>query len=562
MIQQRHLSNDTKNILLLIMLCLLSYCRTFDVPFVFDDFATIKFNPLIRDFENFFDRGQALAVFTQNQQMLKDTLNSFYARPISYLTFAANHHIHGLALAGYHVVNLSIHIANVVCIYLLVLLIPKRLAQSDVDVDKDSLPRMRMIALITASLFAVHPVMTNAVTYIIQRMTSLVALFYLVTILLYAYSYSCYGKEKKQTVYALALLSCCAAMLTKESAFTIPLMLMLYEAAFVKDELKRRIAKLTPFFISMAIIPLNVAGLNNPETSPATDTLSSSLNLVNFQKLSSWEYLLTQFRAVAFYLKLLLAPVGLSLDHDFRISRSIMEPEVLLTMALHICLFCYGCYLVRSSRKSTNSMLDRLAGFGLLWFYIALLVESTVIPLNAVAVEYRAYLPSVGIFLFAVCSTYKLSDKMSGRMSRHLPLMWLPVICVLMVSTIVRNETWRDPELLWKKTIALYPKLPLPYANLADYYISRGTLSDAVSVYKHSIQEIPSEANLYYELGIVYIMSREYELAIAALSQAVTLKPEMKKGYERLAQAYLYTGRQELALQAIGATEQLGNDRQ
>jgi hypothetical protein len=549
------------NILLLIALCLASYCRTYDVPFVFDDFATIKHNPLIQDFSNFFNRGKAFAVFSENPQVLKDTLNSFYTRPISYLTFAVNYRLHGLALAGYHIVNTFIHILNVISVYLLVLLISNKAVTAEVDGDREDSRRTQLIAFFTAALFAVHPVMTNAVTYIIQRMTSLVALFYLGSVLLYACSDSCEDKTKKRTSYALALISCCVAMLTKESAFTIPLMLLLYEATFAKDEWWRRIVRVAPFFVSMAIIPLNLLGLDNAETSPAAGALSTSLNLVNFQKLSWWEYLLTQFRVVAFYLKILIAPFGLSLDHDFSISRSMMEPEVLLSMALHLCLFSYGFYLIRAARKGSNSILDRLAGFGVLWFYVALLVESSVIPLNAVAVEYRTYLPSLGIFLFAVCLTFKLSGKVPHGMHRRFPFVWLPVICLLMGLTVARNETWRDPEKLWKQTIELYPKLPLPYANLADIYISRGNLSDAVRVYKQSIQEIPNEANLHYELGIVYLMSREYEAAIAELSQAVTLNPEMKKGYERLAQAYLYTGRQELALQAIGAAEQLGGYR-
>jgi len=117
--------------------------------------------------------------------------------------------------------------------------------------------------------------------------------------------------------------------------------------------------------------------------------------------------------------------------------------------------------------------------------------------------------------------------------------------------TVTRNEVWRKPDELWMQTIYRYPKLVRPYANLADYYISKGALTDAIQIYRLSIQEIPNTPLLHYELGKVYIMSNEYELAMAALLQAIILKPNMKKAYVSLAQAYFYTGRHEQAYEAI-----------
>lgn len=120
-----------------------------------------------------------------------------------------------------------------------------------------------------------------------------------------------------------------------------------------------------------------------------------------------------------------------------------------------------------------------------------------------------------------------------------------------MYLTMMRNEVWRKPAVFWKQTISRYPKLARPYANLADYYINRGALMDAIQVYRSSIQEIPYEPVLHYELGIVYILLKEYESAIGALSQAIIMKPDMKKAYERLGQAYFYSGRHEQALETF-----------
>jgi len=404
--------------------------------------------------------------------------------------------------------------------------------------------------------------MTNAVTYLIQRMTSLVALFYLASLLLYAY-YNVGNRESKKLVtFCFSFICCCTAMLTKESAFTLPLMLVVYDALFCQGLFKQRLKRLVPYFLTMVIIPYNVIGLQNVDAAKAGGIVSSSLNVVNFTHVSSWEYVLTQFRAVAFYLKLLLVPLGLSLEHDFRVSHNLADIDVLLSLALHSVLICYGVYLLRLSRVNDKSgLVNVLAGFGVAWFYIALLVESSIIPLDSMAVEYRTYLPSFGFFLFVVCMSIKIISRVSLNSTalRIVYACWIPLLCMLMYLTVARNEVWKKPDRFWKQTIYLYPKLARPYANLADYYIDKGLFSDAIQVYQHSISEIPGEPVLHYELGKVYILSNEYELAIAELLQAIILKPDMKKAYESLAQAYFCVGRHEQAYEVFNSANQLNH---
>ncbi len=542
---------DNHCIIVLVTLCLATYCRIFDAPFIFDDFAYIKDNPLIRGFGNYFHRQGALETFAANPHVLRDTLNSFLTRPISYLTFSINYYFHGVTVAGYHLVNIAIHTLNVIAVYLLVRLTARLLLiKNPGSTDKPSSQDIRRTAFITAALFAVHPLMTNSVTYIIHRMTSLVALFYLTSILLYAYHRDCQHKSIKNALYCLSFISCCAAMLTKESAFTLPLMILLYELFFLRGLLKLRIARLIPFFIAMIIVPYNVIMLQSAETSQVGGVLESSLNVVNFTNISSWEYLLTQFRAVAFYLKLLLLPLNLSLEHDFRVSYSLGDVDVLLSVALHLSLIGYGSYLVWSSQKqSKHAVIDGLAGFGIIWFYVALMVESSFIPLDVMAVEYRTYLPSFGFFLFIVCQVNRLFDRLNELRSTSHPyyLLWVPLLCLMMFLTMLRNEVWRKPDEIWKQTISIYPKLGRAYANLADYYINKGALTDAIRVYKVSLKEIQYEPDLHYELGNVYILSKEYELAIPELQQAIIMKPDMFKAYESLSKAYVFMGRYEQA---------------
>jgi hypothetical protein len=555
--------SDNRLIIVLIALCLAAYCRTVDVPFIFDDFAYIKDNPFIRDVGNYFDKQKALETFAANPYVMKDTLNSFLTRPLSYLSFSLNYYCHGVTVAGYHIISVSIHTLNVIAVYVLVIVTARLYCENNLNNIEEPPPRyIRKVAFLTASLFAVHPLMTNSVTYIIQRMNSLVALFYLGSILLYAHYCARPDTSNKNVLYCISLVLCSAAMLTKESAFTLPLMLVLYDAVFCRGLPIQRMKRLALYFLTMAIVPFNVIGLRNVEATQAGGVLSNSLNVINFTHVSSWEYLLTQFRAVAFYLKLLLVPLGLSLEHDFRVSHSLADVDVLLSLLLHLALVSYGTFLLWGSRVGNKySLVDVLAGFGIIWFYLALLVESSIIPLDIMAVEYRTYLPSLGIFLFAVCSLMKIIDKVSVNRNsqRRAYIFWIPVLCMLMYLTVTRNEVWRKPEELWKQTIYLYPKLARPYANLADCYIRKGELAHAIQVYKTSVQEIPYDPVLYYELGNVYMLAKDYESAITELFQAIILKPDMKKAYVSLAKAYVYSGRHAQAIETFNIANQLSH---
>lgn len=552
---------DNIHIAILFALCLVTYCRVFNVPFIFDDFEIIKYNPFIRDFGNYFNREVVSNTFEKNPQVLKDTLNNFLTRPLSYLTFSINYHFHGVAVAGYHLVNIIIHALNVITVYVLVRVTARSLIMNN-PVSADDLPfqDIRMISFITAALFAVHPLMTNSVTYITQRMTSLVALFYLAGILFYAHSTVCHHQFKKNVLYGLSFLFCCCAMLTKENAFTLPLMLVLYDILFLKRAITPRIRRLAPFVLTMVIIPYNVIMLPKVGTSISGNAILSSLNIVNFEQISTWEYLLTQFRGVVFYIKLLMIPTQLSLDHKFSVSHSIGDPEVLFSLALHLSLFVYGSYLVWSSQKRSKHMVvDGLAGFGIIWFYVALIVESSVIPLDVMVAEYRTYLPSFGFFLFMVCLINKTVIKLETNInaSKLNYLFWIPIVCLLMSLTIMRNEVWRKPEELWKQIIFIYPKHARAYANLADHYIRTGTLTEAIETYKLSIKEMPDEPILYYELGNVYLLSKQYGLAITELQRAIIMNPGMGKAYTSLTKAYVFTGRYDQASETSRIADRL-----
>lgn len=537
---------------MLVILSMLPYCRTLAVPFYFDDFAYVTQNPLIRDLGNYF------ADIPMPANILEDTYNNFRLRPLSYLTFSLNHLLHGPVPAGYHLVNLAIHAVNAVLVYFLVNALVAARNEEPPGANAGS---FAATAFFTAALFAVHPVMTNAVTYITQRMTSLATLFYLAAMVMYArhQARAAAGRPAARP-YLLALGCCCAAMLTKEIALTLPVMIVLFDLAVSRDPAGRRLLRLAPFVATMAIIPYLSLGLKHSETAQTSGKLLSAIHLVNFTGISPADYFLTQLKVVVFYLRLMVLPAGLSLEHQFPLAGSPLEPGVIGALLCH--LFLAGCAVLLLRRPTGNTaprdVRRSLAGYGILWFYLTLAVESSFIPITEPAVEYRLYLPAGGLLLSLVCLVHGACDRYRhGQGSPLAAGVLVAAVVACMGLTLARNEVWRDPEVFWMGTIRQYPFLGRPYANLADHYLRRKKLDDAIRTYLQAIGRLPDMAVLRYELGNAYLAAGRYGEAVRALNEAIVLDPGQPGTYISLAKAKCYLGEVDEAQRMFARAETL-----
>jgi len=412
--------------------------------------------------------------------------------------------------------------------------------------------KLRSVAFFTAALFVTHPIMTNAVTYITQRMTSMVTLFYLGTVVLYVrYQNQELSKNYRNMLYVVAIISCCAAMLTKETAITLPITLVVLDLAFCRSGIKQRLARLTPFLLTIGIIPYFVLGLKQSDNLPLTTKLVSAINLVNFTGISSADYFITQLKVIPFYLQLMVVPKGLSLEHEFPLSTSLMDPGIPGSILFHTLFIGFAGWLLYSSRKSSSfpDIMKYVAGFGIVWFYLTLSVTSSIIPITEPAVEWRLYLPATGIFIFTVCILYAFMAKYFARTASTLFSRTITVLIVVYLGlTLARNEDWRVPEKFWRQTISQYPFLGRPYMQLADYYLALKKPEEAIKVYQEAIGCIQNLTVLRYELGNVYIEARRYEEAVRTLEEAIALEPDKKEAYLSLAKAKCYLGQFDEAM--------------
>ena len=522
------------HLLLIALFAGLAYANSLQVPFLFDDQPSIPDNPVIRDLGNF---------------LLHDTGYRYNpGRFVGYLSFALNYRLGGVEVVGYHLFNIAVHLGNALLVYALALI------TFETPFFRDSRPAGRLpavtgpsratcngIALLAALIFVVHPLQTQAVTYIVQRLTSLMTLFFLLALVLYALMRQ-RGEASRPRVLALYLGSLAAvllAMKTKQNAFTLPAVIALYEFFFFRGAIRKRLLRLVPFFLTLLVIPLSLLDLQKP-----MGAVISEVSKVTQYKspLSRLDYLYTQFRVIVTYLRLLVFPVDQNLDYDYPLYHSLFAAPVFASLSLLLALAGAGYYLWR--RSATEFPELRLASFGICYFFITLSVESSVIPITDVIYEHRVYLSSAGAFLTVATLLVSLAARVLGSTGRKALLCsCCAAIVVLCLLTFQRNKVWASSVSLWEDVVGKSPGKARGYNNLGAAYTDAGSWQKGGVALNRALVLDPTNAEAYYNLGRLYLgfPDRAGE-AVAALKTAIRLKPDYEDAFVNLAAAYIRVG--------------------
>jgi protein O-mannosyl-transferase len=532
------------HILIIVVLGVLIYSNTFNVPFAYDDVITIA-NPIIKDIRH-----------------LIDPQNIYDSRFIGQLSFALNYQLHEFNVTGYHIFNLSIHLLNALLVYWLIILTfrtPKASAYLQKDVLKTSNP-YRWIPLFTALLFLSHPVQTQAVTYIVQRFASLATLFYLFSLVMYIKARSSESAKKaRYTLFAVSIISAVLAMRTKEIAFTLPVMVLLYEFMFFRGDTRKRILALLALLLTMLIIPLSMFRQVGSSGIRGLDELT---RMAGSADVSRWDYLNTQFRVIVTYIRLLLFPVNQNLDYDYPIYRTFFTPPVFLSFFALLGIFCWGIYLLYRSYKSdqANHFWYRVIAFGIFWFFVTLSVESSIIPIRDVIYEHRMYLPSVGFFMAIMSGIVLIYVKLANR-TNWVATAFMSVMILILISlslaAYARNVVWSDKVTLWKDVVKKSPYKLRPHNNLGEAYQERGLFDDAVREYQTVINLEPNYVKSHYNLGVVYQRQGRLDKAIEEFRTTIRLKPDYADAHLNLGGAYHKQGRLDDAIREYQAAIKL-----
>jgi protein O-mannosyl-transferase len=533
---KRFLENSTLHVLLLAILCVVAYSNSFHVPLQFDDIQNIVEKPYVRDFRLFLDPSGG-SWFASD--------HGFRMRTVGYFTLALNYWIGGHDVVGYHLGNLLIHCVNGLLVYLLVVLSFRGPVLGESTLREFSKP----IALFSSLLFLSHPVQTQAVTYIVQRLTSLAACFYLMSLVSYIQARLAFADRpswrKASAWYCLSLVSALLAMKTKEIAFTLPLVVALYEFLFFRGDLKKRVLLLTPLLLTMGVIPYALLGAPNP-TGDLIGDVSRAMRVDS--PLSRWDYFCTELRVLVTYVRLLFFPIGQNLDYDYPVFRSFLDGTIVLSSLFLATLIGTGGYLVRRDRKLGSGA--SIVSFGIFWFFITLSVESSIIPITDVIFEHRLYLPSVG-FWIAVTSALFLAHRRFGgeKYPFLLPAVLSAAVLLLCGMTYARNRVWGTEVSLWEDVVRKSPAKARGYNSLGFALRKEGRVGEAVERYRKAIQLEPDYALAHNNLGFAYYMLRRNDEAIAQYELALRSMPDFAEAHNGLGIVYGEQGNFQRAME-------------
>jgi tetratricopeptide (TPR) repeat protein len=443
----------------------LAYAGSFGGPFVFDDTKSIVTNLSLRHWSTAFFPPADLGVV---------------GRPVLNFSLAINYALGGVSVAGYHLFNLIIHVLAALTLYGLV----RRTWPTT-----DGRP-----AFWTALLWALHPVQTSSVTYVIQRAESLMGLFYLLTL----YAFVRYAESRKLGWAAASIIACALGMGTKEVMVTAPILVLLYDRTFCSGSFGAALRRHAGCYIGLAAGWLVLAGLM--ANAPAR-------GIGYGYGVTAYRYALTETEVVVRYLGLALWPFPLVLDYNLPLLSGLAAalPYVVVLIVL---LSCW----VWSFRRAPV-----LAFVGAV-FFVILAPTSSVVPvaLQPMA-ENRLYLPLAAVVILLVAAQQRWLRRGRGLAGAALAVIWGGL-------SFARSADYRSEEGLWADTVKRVPENPRALYNLGTVRLKAGYSAAAVEVLQRSNRIQPNDPEVLYNLGLALAGSGQWAESVAAYEAALRLR--------------------------------------
>jgi len=501
-----------------------AYGPALEGDFQFDDMASVADNPAIRDLG-------ALAASAGARLAPESRLTTE-------LSFAIDYARAGLDKGAFHQTSLVVHLLATLVLFLVGRALLRRSGTGGAGV-----------ALAAAALWALHPLQSQAVSYVAQRSEALAALLSATSLLLL-----CALPQVRSAAGWLLVAASTAlfalALQAKLSAIALPALWLLAVVCFrwrPGDAGERRplhpLAPLLP--LAAVALPLALAVLGTFRGRPDIG--------FGMARAPPGSYPLTQLRAVAHYLRLLVWPSGQSVDPDFEWSRSLLDPPSTLLAGLLLAgLVALAAWLLRLAARPglspEASGTARTVAFGIAWFLVALAPSSSVIPVIDAAAEHRAYLAGWGIALAAASAgAFLLRRAFPERRAAVAGLVATAFLCAaLAVALRARNEVWRSAVALWSDAVEKAPGRSRAHYNLGYALSVAGDEEGAVRAYLAAQRRIGTDnvtaLPVLRNLGASLIALRRADEALAALAEAAALDPRDPDVRNNLASAWLLKG--------------------
>jgi protein O-mannosyl-transferase len=516
----------------LLALLLATYSNSFDADWQYDDHVNIVDNPNVQP-------------ESCEWKHLKKSLRSLFphqviSRPLAYLSFALNYCAGGLSVKGYHVVNLSIHSGAALFLFLLI----RELLYLPVFESRYS-RHAGWIAWLAAALWAAHPIQVTAVTYIVQRMTSMAGMFYVATLFFFVRGRSSQKRQAKLISYLLCAVCGGAALLSKENAVLLLPAVVLLDLMFFPKEGGSGRRRLILYFLAIlaagAVCLLYLDPLK----------LFAPYHGRNFTML---ERLMTQPRVILMYLAFLTVPMNsrMAIIHDVSISRSLLDPWT--TLPAFVGVVAMLTFLIWMIPR------QRLFAFCGLFYFLNHLVESSFLNLELMY-EHRNYIPSMLLFVPVAVAAVRSVIFFSYRKTFQTAM--VAVTGLLLVSnafaTWSYNAVFKDEPALWAHVVKRYPTLSTARNNLAKAFHVLGAYDYALEEHLKAL-EFDRYNNTYQKAVTLFNLGNhelhqnmDYDRARDYFTQALRIYPKYQKAFHELARTLLLFEHYEAATRTISS---------
>lgn len=515
-------------ILLIGAIAIALYANTLKNSFVYDDEATIVNNNLIKDLHN-------LPILFKKDYLIFANEASY--RPVVTLTYFLDYAFYGLNPWGYHLTNVLLHGCNAIMLYIFFKLLIYRLATPSKQLTAKCV--LFDSPLLAASLFAVNPVLTEAVNAISYREDLLTFLFYIATLNLYIRLDSDFAGSRKRWFYPLSCLLYLLALFSKEMAVTLPLVIYLYELLREKNGVSGFRSMLPGRYntgylaITSVYLYLRFSYFKNPH-----DYLTSGKTLLNIP------YIFLS------NLKLILFPVSLSADHVVVFKGGLFF--IFLSLVVVALLF-----LTAFVQKNKG------IAFGFLFFAITLLPVCGIINLPHPLAERYLYLPATGLALVIGLTINRINISRPSVKGIFTGV-FLVVIGIYAAGTIIRNSVWRDGYTLWSDTVKKSPNSYRARNGLGLFYLESGRFKEATEQFETALRlktgDPGAHAMSHNNLGISFARQGRIDAAIQEFKIALSLKPDYPDAHFNLGMAYVDKNKLDEAEQEFKAALQLKPD--
>jgi protein O-mannosyl-transferase len=507
---------------ILAIITTLFYWPSLKYPFQFDDLANITKKFAIRS-------DNPLTRWTNHSRWMGDWLNKI------------NYEIGMFDPFSYRLLNLFIHVLAGILVFYLIIDLCRFLKNKPFFYNNAVL-----IAFATSTLFLIHPVQTQTVSYVIQaRLEGLATLFILATILTFVRAFHVKNMISKISLFSLSLLFAFISCGTKEIVVVTPFLILLVDWFFISQEKWENFKKRGIWYITFLAVFL-VAFFSYISFDFLKRVISFSMTTGNnrgnilthhaYDVITPLHFLISEFKVLLHYLVMFLWPFNISVEYDWKLSESFFAVDSFFPFLILAAIISFAVYTII---KKKNSFI----AFGLFWFFLAMAPRTTIIPSPELICDYKTYLASVGwLFVLAVGIIHLF--KFAIENFKNIPKLFhahnyqiaaLAILTIpLGIGTIVRNTVWSSSSAFWADIVVKAPLKARGHNNLGVALSEEGKIDESIDHYKKAIQLDKHYADPLSNIAVAYSLKGEIDQAIAALKGAINIFPNYPEAYNNL----------------------------